>query len=332
MSETMSTALQAGIAKNIQIANPETVEAVVVYNKSYLDVIVSGVESAGGRWVAAGTGDIFVNDGGCQGFLGLSPINTAGILQTQQFPALIVVYRAGDRIPKGSFPFTIPTQVINTVINAANTLVNDNSTPGVQIIEVKPDNLPSSTILLDNTGNFQLWFDRSGVLVGPVIKADQGANRLFIGNGSNPDVWMNGNVFFNASLDTGGAVGINNPMNQASPQSGTLQWQMPFYGTFKLFQVALKNVVVGASNIDITLPQPFTRWASFFTDDVGGYAFLSGGSVLAHNRVNTSNQTGTQATTTYVDWVYGSVLGGFDAVRIASGVQTHNGILTVFGS
>lgn len=178
MSEPLKPiVITPGSSASVQLPDPPTIQALVISNKSQLDLLVSGLTSGGSKWLPAGIQDIFYNDGGNQGFLGIQSFNTANLPITQTSVVLATVYRTNEKIQQGSWPTSIPTQVVNTNAVSASTdkIDNQGNPPFTQFINVIPNDTSTVTWYADTGGNLVIQSDLAGVIV-TLLKLVAGSN------------------------------------------------------------------------------------------------------------------------------------------------------------
>lgn len=159
MSETLNPiTLIAGQGSNIQLPNPQTIQAVILANKSSYDLIIQGLDQAGPRWHPSGTADLYIAQGTNRGVLSVQAINTANIPNPPPSIALVTVYAVGETIPAGHWPVAIPTQSISASImtTIANQVINDGTAAGFEIVESTVAGDTNSAVTLTNDAQFTL--------------------------------------------------------------------------------------------------------------------------------------------------------------------------------
>ena len=160
----MPFAVSAGVPLVIPI-NPATIKAVRLSNTSPFDMQHSGFgASPGGEWLAAGTERMLYASENI-GDLYIIPFNNSNVIGTGN--VLVTQYLHGDNVPQGNWPATIPTQIVQAQVLAANTLSNENSISGSKIIDI---GIPGNSDLIDifNIGSatWKMWDNIHSVVRG----------------------------------------------------------------------------------------------------------------------------------------------------------------------
>lgn len=323
----------------ITVQNPNTVASILLSNKSFMDLKVSGVEGGGDRWVVAGTEVMLNGEDTFSGVMTILPLNTANIPSTTVSVILVTIFYVGDELPSGSWPVSIPSQVVNSTVALATQVQNDGNPGGTFVVEAKPSGASASTVVIDNSGNVTIQ-SSNGNIVMKVIpssgtsEVDFGVSGLFrmIMNGTYN--FNNATVNFNAAAVSHFLAAINTdaPGTTFATSSGTCTMFQPFTGNgFKLLQIINEGAVTGGSNLPMALPAPFTKRSMFIGDNVGGWFIQNGGSNQSIGQVNASNGGGsTVSTTPFTNWTYGST-GPFDTFVLGSGGSAHSGVITFIG-
>lgn len=154
MSLTLSpVTISPGTSVSVSVSNPNSVITIIISNKAYIDAVVTGIDNAGPRWLIAGTQDRFDADAGSfNGSIGISGFNTANIPTTQVSVVLITVYYDGDVVPTGSWPVSIPSQVVNNSVAVTSSVKNDGNPAATQVVEATVTGSSGSNVVINNDG------------------------------------------------------------------------------------------------------------------------------------------------------------------------------------
>src|SRR6266516_3031107 len=143
--------LTPGVISRTLLVNLGSIQAVKLTNGTPFDLTISGFGvRGGGGIVPAGLEYLLHAEDGNDGYLNILPVNNNNIAGTGV--ANIVVYGTDEQLPKGSWPATVPTQIVQAKVSTVTTLVNDGSTAGTQIVESTPACDAGSAVSLLNTG------------------------------------------------------------------------------------------------------------------------------------------------------------------------------------
>lgn len=155
--------LTPGITSPTPLINLGAIQAVKLTNGSPFDLTVTGFgASGGGLIVPAGMEYMLHAEDGNDGYLSILPVNNNNVTGTGV--ANLVVYLVNERLPKGSWPATVPVQIVQAKVSTVTVLVNDGNALGTQIIESTPSGAASSTISILNDGTVTIKGDVAGVL------------------------------------------------------------------------------------------------------------------------------------------------------------------------
>lgn len=154
--------LVAGTAVTIQLPNPSTIQAIKLSNSSPFDLTISGFGTPGVENVPNGTEYMLDASVENTGSMSILPVNNAGISGNGY--CNLTIYYFGENVPKGTWPITIPVQIVQAKVSTVTTLINDGNALGTQIIESTPSGAPGSTISVLNDGTVAIKGDVGGVL------------------------------------------------------------------------------------------------------------------------------------------------------------------------
>ena len=154
MSLTLNpVTIAPGSSVSVPVQNPNSVQTIIISNKAYIDAVVTGIDNAGPRWLIAGTQDRFdASNGTFNGSVGIQGFNTANIPSTQVSVVLLTVYYDGDEVPNGSWPVSIPSQVVNNSVSVTSQIINDGNPANTKVVEATVAGSPGSNVLIQNDG------------------------------------------------------------------------------------------------------------------------------------------------------------------------------------
>lgn len=162
MTTVSAITLSPDVNSQITIA-PGTV-ALKVSNTSPYDCLYSGYGTISDDWIPSGTEYLLYGSVYYSGSLSVTLKNNRGISPPNPGVLLIVPYLNKDSIPYGTWPISIPQNIVNTSNNMSATLVNTNSIPNTLIIEIKPTDAAADVITVDNEGNVTFKVNNGGTL------------------------------------------------------------------------------------------------------------------------------------------------------------------------
>lgn len=153
--------LNPGVPVSIPIRNIPGVTSAKLSNGSPFDLSVSGFGFQGTGTVPAGTEYMLDATVENSGAINILPVNNVGA--SGNGIANLDVYIRGETPPKGTWPITIPAQVVQAKVSTVTTLINDGNAAGTQIIESSPAGQTSTT----SVTNDGLWVLKT--LIGGVL-------------------------------------------------------------------------------------------------------------------------------------------------------------------
>lgn len=198
--------LVAGTAVTIQLPNPSTIQAIKLSNSSPFDLTISGFGTPGVENVPNGTEYMLSAAVENTGSMSILPVNNAGVSGNGY--CNLTIYYYGENVPKGTWPITIPVQIVQAKVSTVTTLVNDGNALGTQIIESTPSGAPGSTISVLNDGTVTIKGDVGGVLTALLSLlpgAAGGASSVILGDAART-VEMLGKALVDGVLQVNGDV------------------------------------------------------------------------------------------------------------------------------
>lgn len=142
MSYILAEVVTPGTNSRVALPNPSNVVGIKLSNGTRYDLHINGFGTLGDMVIPSGTEYMLSGSSQNLGFIDLNPVDNYGV--GGQGVVNLTVFLAGDPVPQGSWPTTIPSQVIN--VNNTN-LINTTQLTGTQIIQITAK---ENTSLLDN--------------------------------------------------------------------------------------------------------------------------------------------------------------------------------------
>src|SRR5260221_3886728 len=157
----MSTPLPAititpGNTFTVPLATPFRTRALLITNKSFYVIQVSGINLFYNKWLSAGTEGLFLANGhdginGVNGQVSLAVFNNINLNNPPASVVLVTAFLDTDPLPKGSWPVTVPFQTsVSQVVSATSAIKNDGSVAGTSIMEATVSGDASSAVTLTN--------------------------------------------------------------------------------------------------------------------------------------------------------------------------------------
>jgi hypothetical protein len=131
MSYILSEVVTPGTNSRVALPNPSNVSGVKLSNGTRYDLHINGFGTLGDMVIPSGTEYMLSGSSQNLGFIDLNPVDNYGV--GGQGVVNLTVFLAGDPVPQGSWPTTIPSQVIN--VNNTN-LINTTQLSGTQVIQI----------------------------------------------------------------------------------------------------------------------------------------------------------------------------------------------------
>jgi len=332
-----------GVTSTVRLVNLGDIQAIKVSNGTPFDLTISGYIN-GSEIVPAGAEYLFHDTGQNRGQLNILPVNNVGLPGTGAVN--VVAYQQNEQLPKGSWPLTIPTQIVQASTVSVPNLVNDGNAIGTQFLEVTPSGATSTYSFL-NDGTVVIKSDQAGTLrtlIQTVPAAAAAASSVLLGDATRR-VEVLGT--FLADLAAAFSATINPNIasfsSLAGSVSGTCTMWMPFQGTSFKLVVCFMNNYQDASNRSVALPTAFVNYVGvFIPSDIGiatngGFQLLSGVTVEnldVSTTVAAAGGSGTNQASIF-KWSYGSRQASatnIDHIQVLLNTTAHNGIAFFFGS
>lgn len=143
--------MSPGVTTKVQLINIPDVVALKVTNGTPFDITYSGFGVIGQSVIPAGTEYLLEGSVQNTGHIDLTPVNNIGITGTGV--ANVVAYQRNEPLPTGTWPITVPAQVVQAKVSTVTNLVNDGNVAGTQIIESSSAGQTSET----SVTNDGLW-------------------------------------------------------------------------------------------------------------------------------------------------------------------------------
>jgi len=152
--------LTAGQSVSIPVSNPNRVSCIELYNGTPYDLTVSGYGvQGGGTIVAAGLGHRLFGEIHNSGYLNMTAVNNTGATATGVVN--LIFYEANEKLPPGQFPVTIPSQIVSAKVSGVQTLTNETSTDGAEVIDIGTVSINKLIDIFNN--HFKLSVEIAGV-------------------------------------------------------------------------------------------------------------------------------------------------------------------------
>lgn len=181
-----------------------SVVALLVSNKSPFDLQVSGFGIEGAVWFYAGKETLLTTETGpAAGTIVFTAFNTTGIAPSSSGVILVQEYLNGDTLPDGTWPVSIPVQIVNTNVSASNTLSNETSAQGTIIIDMG-FGTHTNLINIYNDGHCT-WSVVQGTTAHTVFSINTSGNPIQIGESTDTSEVL-GTLAVDGGLTTGGGV------------------------------------------------------------------------------------------------------------------------------
>lgn len=210
MSNTLApVTLIPGTAKQVNLVNPGTVQAIKVTNGSPFDITASGFGIQGNEIIPAGTEYRFFSETNSEGTITLLPINNVGVSGTGV--ANIVQYSVGELLPRGNWPVTVPTQIVQAKVSSVNTLSDEGRAVGSETIDIG-DTSFSRLIDIFNDGHGSWAVDQAGIKHQVLLWSSAGSP-LVVGQAGDT-------LPFNGSVTVAQGIQIPNAQSYQSKDSG----------------------------------------------------------------------------------------------------------------
>jgi hypothetical protein len=130
-----AVALASGQSVSVPVANPNRVQCVEIYNGTPYDLTVSGYGVIGGGIIIpAGLGHRLFGDVYNSGSINMVAVNNTGATSTGVVN--LTYYEADEKLPPGHFPVTVPVQTVSAKVSGVQTLSNEGSTLGAEVIDI----------------------------------------------------------------------------------------------------------------------------------------------------------------------------------------------------
>lgn len=322
MSEQLTPlVLSPGALSTSQI--PQGLFALKVSNTSPYDLSFSGFGVSGDDVQPAGIEYMLYADVYSSPTYKATLVNNRNIVPASPGVILLVAYYTDNETPKGHWPATIPTSLVNanTNVTTSQYLTDTADPPGTTVIKIQPTDVAGTnpTVSIDNSGNVVISTDNAGVLT----------QILQIFAGASPGI-----TFFKPPNVSVSSVSVNGTAGTAT------LWETEI-GNFKRVIIFINNYQNGnATEQVLNLPTPFTRGAIIRTGNIGSSAANAGvnlfasGTALTLNVMNGIVDTGSpiNAQSHVYDFCFGEATVGFDAVHFqASGTAGHTGFIFIEG-
>jgi hypothetical protein len=163
MSYKIVLVITPGKAQTVGLPNPSNVAGVKISNGTPFDLDISGFGTQGLLVVPAGTEYMVsaeTENRGSMTVLGVDNNNVTGTGVVN-----LNVYLAGEKVPQGNWPVTIPTQTVQSIVSSTNTLINTTQPEGTQVIQIKASTNVSNQNNFDvfNDGSVDVWQTLGGI-------------------------------------------------------------------------------------------------------------------------------------------------------------------------
>ena len=155
MSYNQTVLLTPGSEVQVPIPNPSNVAAIKLSNGTRYDLYINGFGTQGTLTIPNGTEYLLSGSVQNSGFININPIDNYGV--GGNGIVNINVFLFGDPVPQGSWPTTIPAQVVS--VANAQTLFNTTQAFGSQIVKIRYNGNTSNqdNISMDNDGTVNIF-------------------------------------------------------------------------------------------------------------------------------------------------------------------------------
>lgn len=325
--------------------SPTILQAVRFTNKTPYDLKATGFGLTGQEWLAAGVEYMLRAEVNNVGYINLQAFNNSNLSPAPAANVLLTEYLNNEKLPQGTWPVSIPTQVVqgSLTTTTANNVQNDGNPPGTIFVESTVSGDSASAVKLTNDAKLDLGTalnpghinvrgpfssDNGGILTdgnsnltiaGKIIvnSINSIINNLQVNNSLNVN---GGSSFDSGGIATTGSGELqfnNSPQTLNGSTAGVLQYECCIFGglTITTFQtVGYQNNT--AIRQHITLPQTYNHGAILL---IGGLLNpASNGVYLYHGGTGGTLLTANQ-------WALGPAGGAG-----SSSSQTHLRCLNIF--
>ncbi len=150
MSQTITISAVPGQQINQSLPATSKVSVVDLANGTPFDLTYSGFGCPDQMVIEAGLKVRLYHEVLDTGKMSILPVNNVGVAGTGIIN--VTAYFVTDKVPPGTFPVAIPTQIVSAKVSTVTILINDGSAAGTQIVESTPAGDASSAVSLLNTG------------------------------------------------------------------------------------------------------------------------------------------------------------------------------------
>lgn len=330
-----------GTTGKVSLANTGISAGAVSANPSFTlnkaSLFIFNDSGCGLMWVSKNGGSSFNTPAGAWVIVPLSPGESEldfSVVYTLPNPPvsliLLTYYAPGEALPSGA---TLGNSPIGGGVSTSSiqTLSNEGNPVGTEVIDI---GTPTTAKLIDIFNNHFVWSVEQATVAHQVLKGQTAGNPLQIGQAG--DVTE---VLGQLTLDQLATFLIGPAINPTSVHvvggtSGTADLYQILSGTIKLVVVSVTSFQTGASNQNLAIPTPFTKYVQFWTGDMSNFSLLKA-TVAQSINVYTAFAAagGSSSPVTVVHLVsQGDCPQAIDTVQyVSGGAAQHNGLLVLLG-
>src|SRR6266699_347690 len=133
MSKKIVVSVTPGVAQNVPLNQGLTAKVIDISNGTPFELDYHGFGVSGDIVLSAGLMYRFFREINNDGFVRILAVNNNNVNGTGVVN--ITVYDVGDLIPEGTYPVTVPVQVVQATVTSLPFLDNEGNAAGTQIIK-----------------------------------------------------------------------------------------------------------------------------------------------------------------------------------------------------
>lgn len=276
MSQKFVIPVTPGKPVNQQLPGLAPIQAVDIANGTPFDLDYMGLGSADITVIPAGTMNRFYAKTFYSGVANILPLNNNNVQGTGVVN--LVAYYMTENLPPGTFPITIPTQVVQATVSNVQTLSNESSSLGAEIIDIGTVNNSRLWDIFNN--RFTISIEIGGVkhtilqgsLTGnPLQLGQSGDIAEFLGSvnidtaltifGAGTGLEVKNNELVDGQLTVSGSPALlaGTGGTNVNGTSGNYTWKTAIWGPdLKILTIGFANYINNVGT-NFTLPSNFAR-------------------------------------------------------------------------
>lgn len=176
MSQTFTIPVSPNVVASQSLPATGKVSVVDLANSSAFDITYVGFGAPGEIIIEAGTKVRLHAEVLNTGQFSMLPKNNAGVTGTGTVN--VTVYFVNESVPPGTFPVAIPTQIVTATVSGVQTLSNETSTLGAEIIDIGQG---SNTRMVDIFNDHFIWSVIQAGVAHQVMKGQTSGTPLLLG-------------------------------------------------------------------------------------------------------------------------------------------------------